>query len=104
MLILQRRPGESLRIGEDVEITVVAIEGGKVRLALSAPKDITILRSELIGVRDTNLDSAMDHTAPAELISMLDELLPAAPTSQKNTPLSILKSKGLKKHIKNAVK
>lgn len=97
MLILQRRPGESLRIGDDVEITVVAIEGGKARLAISAPKDVTILRSELIGARDANLDSVMDQTAPAELLSMLDELLPTASAGQKNAPLGVLKPREIKK-------
>lgn len=94
MLILQRRPGESLRIGEEIEITVVAIEGGKVRLAVSAPKDVTILRSELIGARDANLDAAMEQAAPAELLSMLDVILPSAPTNQS---LKALKPKDLKK-------
>lgn len=96
MLILQRRPGESLRIGEEIEVTVVAIEGGKVRLAISAPKDVTILRSELIGARDTNRDAAMEQTAPAELLSMLDTLLPSAPTNHEHQPLKVLKPKQLK--------
>ena len=47
MLILQRKEGESLHIGEDVEITVLAVEAGRVRLAIQAPRDVTILRSEL---------------------------------------------------------
>ena len=96
MLILQRRPGESLRIGEEIEVTVVAIEGGKIRLAISAPKDITILRSELIGARDTNRDAAMEQAAPAELLSILDGLLPVAPTAQKNAPLKVLKPREIK--------
>ena len=96
MLILQRRPGESLRIGEDIEVTVVAIEGGKVRLAISAPKDITILRSELIGARDTNRDAAMEQAAPAELLSMLDTLLSSTPANQEHLPLKVLKPKQLK--------
>lgn len=96
MLILQRRPGESLRIGEDIEVTVVAIEGGKVRLAISAPKDITILRSELIGARDTNRDAAMEQAAPAELLSMLDTLLPSTPANHEHLPLKVLKPKQLK--------
>ena len=96
MLILQRRPGESLRIGEEIEVTVVAIEGGKVRLAISAPKDITILRSELVGARDTNRDAAMEQAAPAELLSMLDTLLPSAPANQEHLPLKVLKPKQLK--------
>ncbi|GAA0724336.1 carbon storage regulator CsrA [Clostridium malenominatum] len=47
MLVIGRKKGESLIIGEDIEITVVKIEDGSVRLAISAPKEITILRKEL---------------------------------------------------------
>lgn len=87
MLILQRRPGESLRIGEDIEVSVVSMEGGKVRLAISAPRDITILRSELIGARDTNRDAVMEQVVSADLFTMLDELLPTV--GGKSQPLSL---------------
>ncbi len=90
MLILQRRVGESIRIGEDIEITVVSTEGGRVRLSISAPKEITILRSELIGAQETNLDSAMEQVAPSELLTMLNELLPASSHSQPIAPVKLL--------------
>lgn len=47
MLVISRKKGESLLIGEDVEITVVKIDDGSVKLSISAPKTITILRKEL---------------------------------------------------------
>jgi carbon storage regulator len=47
MLILSRRPTESLVIGTDVVITVLAIKGNQVRLGISAPKDIVIDREEV---------------------------------------------------------
>ena len=97
MLILQRRAGESIRIGEDIEITVVSTEGGRVRLSISAPKEVTILRSELIGARETNLDAAMEQVAPAELLTMLDGLLPPSPNTQAVTPVKLLTKKELKK-------
>ena len=60
MLILQRKTGESLMIGEDVRVTVVSIEGGRVRLAISAPSEISILRSELLDAKLANQDSAVE--------------------------------------------
>lgn len=90
MLILQRRSGESLRIGEDIEITVVSTEGGKVRLAISAPKDVTILRSELLNARQTNLDAAMDEPVPGELLHMLGDLIAPTQGAQQHTPLKVL--------------
>ena len=46
MLILQRKPGESVMIGSDISISVISVEGGRVRLAISAPVEVPILRSE----------------------------------------------------------
>ena len=97
MLILQRRAGESIRIGEDIEITVVSTESGRVRLSISAPKEVTILRSELIGARETNLDSAMEQVAPTELLTMLDELLPAPSHAQAVAPVKLLTKNEIKK-------
>ena len=50
MLVLTRKPGESIRIGEDVLITVFQTEAqnrGRVKIGIEAPKSITILREEL---------------------------------------------------------
>ncbi len=48
MLILTRGLEESIRIGDDIVITVSAIEGGQVKLAFQAPDEVTILRQELL--------------------------------------------------------
>lgn len=71
MLILQRKPGESLVIGEDVRVSVVSVEGGRVRLAISAPPEVSILRSELLDAKLANQDSAVEEAAPAELLGLL---------------------------------
>ncbi len=47
MLVITRKKGESLLIGKDIEVTVVKLDDGSVKLAISAPKNITILRKEL---------------------------------------------------------
>ncbi|KGI39709.1 carbon storage regulator CsrA [Clostridium tetani] len=48
MLVVGRKKGESIIIGDDIEVTVVKVEDGAVKLAISAPKDVTILRKELV--------------------------------------------------------
>ena len=58
MLLLGRKEGEALLIGEDIRISVLAIEKGRVRLAIDAPKNISILRSELRSAMDFNQDAA----------------------------------------------
>jgi len=47
MLIITRKKGESLIIGEDIEITVSKIENGSVKIGIKAPKEVLILRKEL---------------------------------------------------------
>ena len=47
MLVLSRKKGELIRIGENVEIVVVEIRNGKVRLGINAPKDVTVHRQEI---------------------------------------------------------
>jgi carbon storage regulator len=50
MLVLSRRPGEKVFIGEDVTLTVVQVAGNRVRLAIDAPGKVRILRAE-VGAR-----------------------------------------------------
>jgi len=47
MLVLSRQKDESIVIGDDVEITIVDVRGNKVRLGITAPKDITVHRREV---------------------------------------------------------
>ena len=47
MLVLSRKRGERILIGENIELTVVDIRGNKVRLALDAPRDVSIQRQEI---------------------------------------------------------
>jgi carbon storage regulator len=51
MLVLSRKIGESFVIGKDVVVTVRETHGGRIRLAIEAPKDVLVLRQELIGSR-----------------------------------------------------
>jgi carbon storage regulator len=48
MLVLSRKEGEAIFIGENVKIVVVEIDRGKVRLGIEAPRDVPIYRQELL--------------------------------------------------------
>jgi len=63
MLVLTRRHGESVRIGNDVRVTVVASNGGQVRIAIDAPEEIGIFREELFErVASANVEAASATT------------------------------------------
>lgn len=47
MLVLSRQKDESIIIGDDVEITIVDVRGDKVRLGITAPRNITVHRKEI---------------------------------------------------------
>lgn len=47
MLILTRRVGESLIIGDDVIVSVLGVKGNQVRIGVEAPKDVTVHREEI---------------------------------------------------------
>lgn len=46
MLILTRRVGETLQIGNDISVTVVEVNGNQVRIGIAAPKDVAIMRDD----------------------------------------------------------
>jgi carbon storage regulator len=47
VLVLTRKPQQSVMIGDDVELTVISVQGDKVRLGINAPGDVPIFRTEI---------------------------------------------------------
>lgn len=59
MLVVTRKKGESILIGDNIEITIAKIDDGSVKIAISAPKEVTILRKELYNeVKNENQQAA----------------------------------------------
>ncbi len=59
MLVLSRKSGEGVRIGNNIAVSVVSIKGKQVKLAFAAPDDVAILRGELV-VADDELSCLAD--------------------------------------------
>ncbi|RUT33774.1 carbon storage regulator [Paenibacillus zeisoli] len=59
MLVLSRKKGESIVIQDQIEVTILAVEGETVRVGISAPGDIDIFRKEIyLSIKESNLESA----------------------------------------------
>ena len=59
MLVLSRKPGEKINIGDDVSITVVRIGPNTVRIGIEAPREMNILREELqVSIEEEKSNSA----------------------------------------------
>jgi carbon storage regulator len=70
MLVLTRKKGESIQIGEDIEITVAAINGDQVRIGINAPKHIEIHRKEVyLDIQRENTDASLNIAGLFSLLS-----------------------------------
>ena len=70
MLVLSRKPGEKILIGDKISITVVRIAPGIVRIGVEAPEDLPILREELttadqVPLPPTDVGASSDANSPA---------------------------------------
>lgn len=64
MLVLTRKPGQSLLIGNNIEVKIIDIQGDQVRIGINAPKDVSILRKELMDeVRQANREAVVDSVS-----------------------------------------
>ncbi|OUS75147.1 carbon storage regulator [Paenibacillus sp. MY03] len=68
MLVLSRKKGESILIGEDIEISIIEITNDQIKLGIKAPKEVAILRKELyVSIEHTNRDAEQSPISMTEL-------------------------------------
>ena len=63
MLILTRKVGETIRIGNDIEVTVLGVQQGQVRIGVSAPKHVAVDREEIAIRKEQNPRAEVAHAA-----------------------------------------
>lgn len=71
MLVLTRKSNQSIMIGDDIEVSVLAVMGEKVRIGISAPRDVPVFRKEVY------LEIKLDETSGEQreaVVRALDEL------------------------------
>lgn len=75
MLVLARRVGESITIGEDTVVTVVELTGSQVRIGITAPRNVQVLREEIYKtMQEENRAAAQGLQSPSALEEVLAHL------------------------------
>ena len=75
MLVLTRRLNQSIKIGDDVEITVIEVRGDQVRLGVSAPRDVAVHRKEIyLQIQQENRAAALSGPEAGGLDAVTEAL------------------------------
>ncbi|MCM3602651.1 carbon storage regulator CsrA [Robertmurraya korlensis] len=69
MLVLTRKSGESIKIGDDIEITILSVKNDHIKIGINAPKNLEILRKELL-LQITN-ENVQASAVQGDLINIL---------------------------------
>lgn len=72
MLVLARKKDEGIYIGDDIVVRIVEIQGNQVRIGIQAPKDVRIIREEIVQVvREENMQSLATEKPDAEMLNLI---------------------------------
>jgi carbon storage regulator len=87
MLVLSRKVDQRVRIGDNIEVVVLAVDGHQVKLGIQAPRDVTILRFELVeDVQEENRRAAAAPATSLPLGSLLKGLAHLRPEPDVKQP------------------
>lgn len=87
MLVLTRKPGEKILIGDDIVITVLDARGDSIRIGVDAPRGIKIQRSEVVqAVAEANAEATVGADNEQRLVLSLGKLAPAGHTPDAAAP------------------
>ena len=81
MLVLTRKSNQSIMIGDEIEVSVLAIVGEKVRIGIQAPRDVPVFRKEVyLEIQDERREGMKAEQVVAEVDAALNQLGERAPT------------------------
>lgn len=75
MLILSRKPNESIMIGDQVQVSIIDIRGDQVKLGIRAPREVKVYRQEVYqAIQTQNREALRAGTQLPQIDTMLDQL------------------------------
>lgn len=74
MLILARKKNQSVRIGEDIVVTILEVQGDQVRLGFDAPRAVTVLRQEVYEAVEKSNKQAASMLNKVDFVSTLQQM------------------------------
>ncbi len=85
MLVLTRRPGESLLIDKEVVLTILDVDGDRIKIGITAPRSVTILRQELCDqIKQENFEAASGRQSAKQGLQSLGKVK-LAPSNSPST-------------------
>ena len=75
MLVIRRKPGEAILIGDDIELEVIDISPTRVKIGINAPREVLILRKEIQLAQQQNI-AASRGVSPESVQSLVSRYLP----------------------------
>ncbi len=84
MLVLTRKPDQSIMVGNDIEITVLEVRGEQVRLGIRAPRTVTVHRKEVF--EQIRLENQNASSVAADSLPSIGDLLNPPPAPPVKTP------------------
>ncbi|MET1250329.1 carbon storage regulator CsrA [Sporolactobacillus sp. STCC-11] len=74
MLILTRKLGESIRIGDDIEVKIVGIAGDQIKLGITAPRKVDVNRGEIYEAIRKENNRAVSGNLPADILNAMKSM------------------------------
>lgn len=76
MLVLNRKPNQSIMIGEDIEVVILEVKGDNVKIGLKAPRNVPVFRQELLAELKAENQRAASQASPEAAAQLLKQAFP----------------------------
>lgn len=72
MLVLSRKKGESIMIGNDIELVILSTEGDTIKVGITAPKEVEVFRKEVyLSIQESNMQASRSNVTLKELNKLI---------------------------------